>query len=44
LSQDDLTLKKPGTGIPAARLPEIVGRKLKRALAADELITEEDLD
>jgi N-acetylneuraminate synthase len=44
LSQDDLTLKKPGTGIPAARLPELVGRQLKRSIAADKLITEEDLD
>ena len=44
LSQDDVTLKKPGTGIPASRLPEIVGRKLKRSIAADKLIIEKDLD
>ena len=44
LSNDDVTLKKPGTGIPAARLPEIVGRRLKRSIAADTLIAEEDFD
>jgi N,N'-diacetyllegionaminate synthase len=43
LSQDDLALKKPGTGIPASRLAEIVGRKLKRSIAADQLISEKDL-
>jgi N-acetylneuraminate synthase len=44
LTNDDVTLKKPGTGIPAARLPEIVGRQLKRSIAADTLICEEDFD
>jgi N-acetylneuraminate synthase len=44
LKAEDLTLKKPGTGLPAARLPELVGRQLKRAVAADALICEEDLD
>jgi N-acetylneuraminate synthase len=44
LGKDDLTLKKPGTGIPATRLPEIIGRRLKRPVAADTLISEEDLD
>jgi N,N'-diacetyllegionaminate synthase len=42
LTNDDVTLKKPGTGIPANRLPEIVGRRLKRSIAADTLIAEED--
>lgn len=44
LKAEDLTLKKPGTGLPAARLPELVGRQLKRAVAADALICEEDLE
>jgi N-acetylneuraminate synthase len=38
-----LTLKKPGTGIPATRLPELLNRTLKRALAADTLLSEDDL-
>jgi N-acetylneuraminate synthase len=44
LREADLTLKKPGTGMPAARLPEIIGRRLKRPLAANTLLSEEDLD
>jgi N-acetylneuraminate synthase len=38
-----LTLKKPGTGIPAARLPEIIGRRLKKPVKADALIPEDAL-
>jgi len=44
LTGDDLTLKKPGTGIPAVRLPDIVGRTLARAVTADTLLAENDLD
>ena len=44
LTNDDVTLKKPGTGIPAARLPEIVGRRLKRSIAADTFISEDNFD
>jgi N-acetylneuraminate synthase len=43
LAEEDLTLKKPGTGIPAERLPELLGRRLRRAVAADALLAEEDL-
>ena len=42
LTNDDVTLKKPGTGLPAARLPEIVGRRAQRSITADTLISEED--
>jgi N-acetylneuraminate synthase len=38
-----LAAKKPGTGIPAARLDEIVGRTAKIDLAADTVVTEEAL-
>lgn len=38
-----LAVKKPGTGLPAARLGEVVGRRLARAVAADEMIQEADL-
>lgn len=44
LRQEHLAAKKPGTGIPAARLPELVGRRLRRAIAADQLLAEEDLE
>lgn len=44
LTAEHLTVKKPGTGIPAHRLADVVGRRLRRAVAADELILEEDLE
>lgn len=44
LEADDLACKKPGTGIPAARLTQIIGRTLKRDLAADAILSEDDLD
>jgi len=44
LQPDDLIPKKPGTGIPATRLAELVGRTLKRTVPADALLQEEDLD
>jgi N-acetylneuraminate synthase len=43
LVESDLALKKPGTGIPAARLAHVVGRRLARPVAADSLLTEQDL-
>ena len=44
LGEEHLITKKPGTGIPAARLPELVGTRLKRSLKADELLSELDLE
>jgi N-acetylneuraminate synthase len=44
LREEHLTAKKPGTGIPPARLPELVGRRLRRGLKADELLRESDLE
>jgi N,N'-diacetyllegionaminate synthase len=38
-----LAAKKPGTGIPAARLDEVVGRTAKIDLAADTIVTDEAL-
>lgn len=39
-----LGIKKPGTGIPAARLNDILGKTARRAIAADTLIAWEDLE
>jgi N-acetylneuraminate synthase len=44
LTEAHLAVKKPGTGIPAGRLAEIVGRRLRRGLDADEQLRFEDLD
>ena len=43
LQLEHLTLKKPGTGIPAARLPEVIGRRLKEPVKADALIPQDAL-
>lgn len=43
LSEADLTLRKPGTGIPASRLNEVLNRRLKRPVAAGAFLSEEDL-
>jgi N-acetylneuraminate synthase len=44
LSSDDLAFKKPGTGIPSSHVESLLGRTLKRSVARDELITEDNLD
>jgi N,N'-diacetyllegionaminate synthase len=43
LRKEHLTVKKPGTGIPARRLPELIGRRLLRTLKADEVVRCEDV-
>ena len=40
----DLTVKKPGTGIPADRLGTLVGRRLRRDVPADRLLRDDDLE
>jgi N-acetylneuraminate synthase len=44
LTEAHLALKKPGTGIPAARLAEVVGRRLRRSLATDEQLRVDDVE
>lgn len=43
LAASDLLAKKPGTGISPDRVGEVLGRRLSRPLALDELLTEEHL-
>jgi N-acetylneuraminate synthase len=38
-----LAAKKPGTGIPARKLDELVGRQARSDIAADTVLTEDDL-
>jgi N-acetylneuraminate synthase len=40
----DLTAKKPGGGIPPMRLEALVGRRLRRALDADEALGDDDVE
>jgi N-acetylneuraminate synthase len=44
LSAADLAIKKPGTGLPPDRLADLVGRTLRRAVEADELLATEDVE
>ena len=44
LRAEDLAVKKPGTGIAAARFDEIVGRRLVRSLALDEIMQAGDVE
>jgi N-acetylneuraminate synthase/N,N'-diacetyllegionaminate synthase len=43
IARSDLTVKRPGSGIEPARMSEVVGRRLARAVAADRPLTEDDL-
>jgi sialic acid synthase SpsE len=44
LSADDLAIKKPGTGLPPDRLPELIGKRLSIAVAEDQLLAAEDIE
>jgi N-acetylneuraminate synthase len=44
LTRDHLAIKKPGTGLPPDRLDEVVGRRLRRAVEADQLLAVEDVE
>lgn len=44
LTRAHLAMKKPGTGIPAERLPELIGRVLRRNLEADEQLRVDDVE
>jgi N-acetylneuraminate synthase len=44
LSDRDLALKKPGTGLAPDKWSRVLGRRLKRRLAADSLVLEQDLE
>jgi sialic acid synthase SpsE len=43
IGPDDVWAKRPGTGIPAYKLAEVIGRAAKRAIAKDRLISLDDL-
>lgn len=43
LTRDDLAIKKPGTGLPPAQLDAMLGKRLARAVTADQLLANEDI-
>ena len=44
LSVEDITAKKPGTGLPASRLGEFVNRRLRGPVSANHRFSEEDFE
>jgi N-acetylneuraminate synthase len=44
LTEGDLALRKPGTGIPADHLSALVGRKLRRDVASGEFLQYSDVE
>ncbi len=43
LAEEHLKLKKPGTGMPASQLPDVLGKTLSRDLKMDDLLRSSDL-
>ena len=44
IAREHVTVKKPGTGLPPDRLEEIIGRRLVRAVTADQVLAAEDIE
>ncbi|HXV35729.1 MAG TPA: N-acetylneuraminate synthase family protein [Myxococcota bacterium] len=44
LRTEHLAAKQPGSGIPARELPSLVGRRLRRAVERDTLLSPDDLE
>jgi N-acetylneuraminate synthase len=44
VAENHLTFKKPGTGIPPDKVAQVIGRTLRRAVAADTLLSEGDFE
>jgi N-acetylneuraminate synthase len=44
LADDDVRARKPGNGIPVARIKEFTNRRLRRAVAANQRLAEEDFE
>ena len=44
LTESDLGVRKPGRGIPASRLKELVGHTLVRAVSRNAFLTEDDFE
>jgi N-acetylneuraminate synthase len=44
LAPGHLVIKKPGTGLPPERLNDVVGRRLRRSVDADQVLVAEDIE
>ena len=44
ISKTDLTLKRPGTGMPASHVAELIGKKTSRDIPINKLISLYDIE
>ena len=44
IAREHVAIKKPGTGLAPDRLDEIIGRRLKRPVAADQVLAVDDIE
>jgi N,N'-diacetyllegionaminate synthase len=44
LSREHVRIKKPGTGLPPERLEDILGKRLSRAVSADQVLSADDIE
>jgi N,N'-diacetyllegionaminate synthase len=44
LSREHVRIKKPGTGLPPDRLDEVIGKRLSRAVSADQVLLADDIE
>jgi len=44
LTRDHLAIKKPGTGLSPDRLDEVIGRRLRRPVQADQVLVADDIE
>ena len=44
LTRDHVVIKKPGTGLAPERLAEVLGRRLSRAVTADQVLAADDIE
>jgi len=44
IAREHVAIKKPGTGLAPDRLDEIIGRRLKRPVVADQLLAADDIE
>ena len=44
LAREHLVIKKPGTGLAPGRLEEVVGRRLRRGVEADQVLAADDIE
>ena len=42
-SEENLWTKRPGTGIPSAKLPEILGKVANKDIKVNTLLSDEDI-